>query len=149
MHVHGHRVLIGTFVLVALLVTINIVFLHGVELRTVKTSYLDDDNLRRDILDRYNSYSGFIASMVSIPFQQLSAMLLPVFFLYFTTHAVMTERKSFVMMWSPVISVAAASSLLGLGLSSLNVQFDSPKIQFNMVAKISWRSKQTPAAFPK
>lgn len=133
MHVHGHRVFMGTFVSIAVLVLITAIFLQGVELKTVNTVELSDDQ-RRVILDQYNSYSGFIASIVSIPFQQLPAVLLPVFFLYFTTHSVMAEHKSSVMKRGPMVAVAAASSLLGLGLSSLNVQFDTPEIQYIMTA---------------
>lgn len=130
--INGRRVLIGTISFAALLAFITTVFLRGVELITLDASELSDED-RHLMLDRYNSYSGSLAAIVSIPFQQLPGLVLPVFFLSFTTHAVMTERKTWVMKVGPVVSVIAASYLLGLGLNSLNVQFDPPRVEFNIV----------------
>lgn len=132
LQVHGQRVLVGTIVLVTLLICITIVLIRGVDVNTLDASKLDDE-ARRAVLDRYNSYSSSLASIVGMPFQQLPTMLMPVFFLCFTTHVVMTEQKSFIVSWGPVIAVTAVSYMLGLGLSALNVQFDAPRIEFNML----------------
>lgn len=131
LRVHGLRVFVGTFVLVAVLVAITAFFLVGVEITTLDSSELSDDE-RRSLLDRYNSYSGSITSVVSIPIKQFLPMLLPVFFLYFTTHAVLAKDKSVVMERSPVISLAVISYMIGLGLNSLNVQFGSPRLEFRI-----------------
>lgn len=88
------------------------------------------DTRKSEMLDEYNTYTGALSSVVSMPFQQVLALVLPVFFLCFATSAVVNENKSFVLTWAPVLAGAGVSWLLGQGLNAVNVQFDQPTIQF-------------------
>lgn len=56
---------------------------------------LSDKN-KTDLIDPYNAYSGSIAFVVNMPFQQFLILLLPVFILCCAPKVVLSENKSFV-----------------------------------------------------
>lgn len=123
------RVLLMTGSLMTLLAVASYAMIDGFTISTVDSTTLSDAE-KSELLDKYNTYSGSIASVVSMPFQQFVVTLLPVFFLCFTTKAVMSENKSSLAQWGPTIIAAAVCWVLNQGMTALNVQFDSPTVEF-------------------
>lgn len=112
----------------AALFGVTFVLIYGIELSTFDARRLSDKE-KAHLLDRYNSYSGSIASVVFVPFQQFVAILLPVFMLCFMTKTVLKESKSLLEQWGPVFGVVVVSWVLNQGLTAVNVQFNSPRVE--------------------
>lgn len=132
--IRGARVLLGTFGFMTALVAITYLLIDGFRLSAIDASALSDSD-RSKLLDRYNSYSGSFASVVALPFGQFVATLLPVFFVCFASSMVFSTNKSFLMRWAPTLAMVAISWLVGQGLSALNVQYDSPVVEFIIAAE--------------
>lgn len=127
--VNTSRVLLSTTVLMAALAVLTVLMIDGFTFTTLDSTQLDEDK-KGKLLDKYNTYSGSLASIVSMPFQPFVAMLLPVFFLCFTTKAVMSANKSFVELWGPTMAVVGVAWVVNQGMNALNVQFDPPQVEF-------------------
>lgn len=123
------RVLLMTGVMMVLLAGASYAMIDGFTISTIDATTLSDAE-KSELLDKYNTYSGSIASIASMPFQQFVVTLLPVFFLCFTTKAIMSENKSFLAQWGPSIVAAAVCWVLNQGMNALNVQFDSPTVEY-------------------
>lgn len=128
--VYGARVLVLTAVVVASLVIVVHVLIKGQVLKTIDAKGLTD-GAKRDFLDKYNSYSGLIVSVVQMPLSKFLDMLLPIFFLCFATKTILNnETASLRQKIGPKVATLGVSWLIGQGISSLNVQFDSPKVKY-------------------
>lgn len=90
------------------------------------------DEDKSKLLDRYNVYMGAFFSALSVPFQQIVTLITPVFFLCFVTSAVISPSKTFIEQWAPTCAMLVASLLVGQGMNAVNVQFDSPRIEFTI-----------------
>lgn len=131
--IYSIRLLFSTAALALVLALLTSFFIDGVSFGSVSATGLSDDD-KRDLLSRYNSYSGTIASVIAIPYQQFVVMLVPVFFVCFTTEWVLRADKSFAARWAPAILALAISLLISQGLSAVNVQFDTSQTEFVMEA---------------
>lgn len=131
--IYSMRLLISTSLLVVVLALLTAFFIDGVSFGKLKSTGLSDDD-KRDLLSKYNSYSGTVSSVIAIPYQQFVAMLVPVFFVCFTTKWVLRTDKSFAAQWAPTILALAISLLISQGLSAVNVQFETSETKFVMVA---------------
>lgn len=129
LEVYGRRVAIGSTLRLASLIIITSLLISGFKLATLDATTLDDAT-RTDLLDRYNTYSGFIVTVVAMPIQAFVDMFLPVFFLCFTTKTIRKTKKSLVEQWAPVIVAVLISWMLGQGMNSLNVRFDANKVEY-------------------
>lgn len=123
------RVVCATIVSMGLFIVLTYAMIDGFRISTINASTLSDSEMVL-LLDRYNSYSGSIASIVSVPFQQFVLMLVPVFFLCFVTKSVVQPHKSFSEQWAPIFVAAGISWLLGQGFNAMNVHFDAPEVEF-------------------
>lgn len=108
---------------------ISYVMIDGFTFVTLDANNISDSR-KSELLDEYNTYAGAISSVVSMPFQQVLTLVLPVFVLCFAASTGVTDSSSFVRKWAPVIAATAVSWLLGQGLNAVNVQFDQPTIEF-------------------
>lgn len=127
--VNGLRALNGTIVLMTALVVAMIWMINGLTLSTRNAALLTTEE-RTALLNKYNTYTGFVVTVVSMPFTKFLASLLPVFFLCFSTKAVLSEKKTFVQKVGPPALTFAVSWLLGQGMNAVNVQFGSPTINY-------------------
>lgn len=129
-HVYGVRVLVLTTVVIASLAIVINILIKGQVLKTLNAKGLTDI-AKRNLLDQYNSYSGSLVSVVQIPLSKFLDVLLPIFFLCFATNTVLNEdTASFRQKVGLKVSTLGVSWLIGQGISSLNVQFDSPKVEY-------------------
>lgn len=119
--------------LVLVLVLISSILIHGITLTERSLNGLDGSE-RSDLLDRYNTYTGAIFSVLIMPFQQVVLLVMPVFFLCFATSSILGENKSFVQMWMPLGFTVVTSLLIGQGMNAVNVQFDSPRTDYIITA---------------
>lgn len=108
LEIYGLRLLTSTTLLMATLALLTFLLIDGFSIRTIYATTLSSDS-KSALLDHYNTYSGSIASIVSISFLAFVAMLLPVFFLCFMTKLALTDSNSFLTLWIPVVVVAAVS----------------------------------------
>lgn len=108
--------------------TICSVLIVGVRLKEPSAKNLSDSD-KSSLLDRYNTYSGLLFSLVGMPFQQIVMLLVPVFFLCFATSAIVNENRSIFQAWAPVGATLATALLIGQGMDTVNVQFGSPRIE--------------------
>lgn len=81
------------------------------------------ENEQGEILDRYSSYLGSVAAVLSMPFQFFVPISLSIFFLCFVTKSVLADNKSIIEKYAPTIATAMMSWLLCQGLTSVNVKF--------------------------
>lgn len=125
------RVLTGSTVLMVALALINYFMIDGFTIATFDSATSDEEH-RLERLKRYNTYSAAVSSALSMPFQQFTTALLPVFFLCFMTKATMSPQKAFLVQWLPVLALAGVTWVLSQGLNALNVQFDAPEVEFIM-----------------
>lgn len=131
--IHSARVLLGTFGFMAALTAITFLLIDGFRLSTIDASTWTDSD-KSELLDRYNSYSGSLASVAALPFVQFVATLLPVFFICFASKTVFNSNKSLFVRWAPTLAMVAVTWLVGQGLSALNVQYDPPAVEFIIAA---------------
>lgn len=129
LEIYGRRVAVGSTLTLALLITITALLISGFTLTTLDANTLDETT-RTNLQDQYNSYSGYIVTVVATPFQGIVDMLLPVFFLCFTTKTIRKTKKSFVEQWTPVLVAYLISWMLGQGMNSLNVRFDANRVEY-------------------
>lgn len=108
---------------------ISSVMIRGVSLPELSANALTDTD-KSKLLDRYNTYTGAFFSALSLPFQQIVTLFMPVFFLCFVTSAIISTSKSVVERWAPTCVTLMVSLLVGQGMNAVNVQFDSPRIEF-------------------
>lgn len=131
LEIYGQRVAIGLTLRLASIIIITSVLISGFELSTLDATTLDETT-RTDLLDRYNTYSGFFVTVVAMPIQAFVDMFLPVFFLCFTTKTIRKTQKSFVEQWTPALVAFLISWMLGQGMNSLNVRFDANKVEYGI-----------------
>lgn len=127
--IYGLRVLIGTIALVGIIAGLTFFLTDGLYLEAQDATSLTDAS-RSKLLDKYNTYSGGIASIITIPFQTFAAMLLPIFFVSFWSRLILSNGDSLITKWTPIATVAAVSWMLGQGMNALNVQFEAAKVEF-------------------
>lgn len=127
--IYSLRVLTGTIALVGIIAGLTFFLTDGLHLAAQEATSMTDAS-RTKLLDRYNTYSGGLASIVSMPFQTFAAMLLPIFFVSFCTSLVLGNGDSVLAKWSPIVIVAAVSWMLGQSMNALNVQFEAAKVEF-------------------
>lgn len=129
LHVLGVRTMIATTILIVALACITYFLIDGLKLTTIEGTNLSDTE-KKNLLDRYNSYSGGVASIVAIPFQKLVTLLIPVFFLCFSAKTFMKPDQSVVSQLVPTVGVLAITWLLGQSLNALNVQWETPSVEY-------------------
>lgn len=127
--IRNARVLIISIGLALGLGTISWSMWHGVDLPELSASNLSDKD-KSKLLDRYNTYTGAVFSVVIMPFQQIVAQMIPVFFLCFATSTILSENKSSLQKWALMGATAAASFVVGQGINAVNVQLNSPRTEF-------------------
>lgn len=127
--IYSTRVLVIAIGLAFGLTTLSMIMIYGVNLPKVSANKLSDAG-KSKLVDRYNTYTGGFFSVVGMLCNQVAMLLLPVFLLCFTTSAILNEYKSLVQKWAPVGAAIGASLLLSQGPNAVNVQFESPRIEF-------------------
>lgn len=120
--------------LVGVLTALTCVLVNGVTIDTRDATNLSDSE-KSNLLKKYNSISGGIASVVAKAFQPLVGMLVAVAFLCGASAAVMSDEKSFPVKMGPILVSVVVSTLIGQGLSALNVQFNLLKVDYVISAK--------------
>lgn len=131
------RILCMAFGLALGLMTLSLIMsLRGVSLPELNANNISDAE-KVKMLNHYNTYAGGLFSVVGMFCHQMALLLLPVFFLCFTTSAILNENKSFVQKWAPVGATAAISLLLSQGMNAVNVQFSSRIEQIIQVNDLS------------
>lgn len=110
-------------------VAITSVLWDGFTVATVDGTTLNDSD-KSKLLDKYNSYSGFVSSVVAMPFGVFMGLLLPVFLFCFATHWVIDENANSIGQLAQKFVAIGIAWLLSQGLNSINVQFESPKFTF-------------------
>lgn len=118
----------------ASLIIITSFLIKGFKLKTLDTTTLDETK-QIDLLNWYNTYSGFLVTIVAMPIQAFVGMFVPVFFLCFTTKTIRKSKKTLVEQWAPVVIAFLVSWMLGQGMSSLNIQFDANTVDYVISTK--------------
>lgn len=130
---HGLRLLIATIALISALAYCTYLLIDGYKLTTTEATSLSDSD-KTHMLDKYNSYSGGIASIVGVPFQQLVGVLVPVFFLCYSTKAFLNPDQTILSKISSMAFAFALTWTLGQGFNALNVQWDTPSVEYIIVS---------------
>lgn len=132
LRIHSLRIVIATTILIGALAFVTYFLIDGCKLSTTDATQLSDSE-KEDLLDKYNSYSGGIASIVVAPFQRLVVILVPIFFLCYSTSAILKPDQGFFAQAGPIVSAFVLTWALGQGLNALNVQWDAPSVEYIIV----------------
>lgn len=135
LQVYQLRVLITSIGLMALLAVVTIMLVGGLKVTTLDATNMSSAD-RSDRLDRYNTYSGVLGSVFTMPFQGFAAMLLPLFLLFATSKGLLpAHSRSLLARYAPAVLLIAIPFLMNQGMNALNVQFDSPVVEFIIAAE--------------
>lgn len=97
---------------------------------TLEATNLTDSD-KSDWLDWYNTYSGVLGSLVSLPLQKFATTLLPLFLLFVSSKGLLPMgRLAVISNYGPLLVLMGILWHLDQGMSALNVQFDSPVVDF-------------------
>lgn len=90
---------------------------------------LKDDNARTELLNKYNSWSGSVVSLIIKPLDIYLGMVLAVSFLCFASKLSMNVARSEYHGHGLIVATAAVGYLLSNGFNAINVQLAPQPIQ--------------------
>lgn len=115
------RIALLTVAVVVVIATLTLFFRHGYEIERFDKAELTAED-QKDLLDRYNSYSGNIASVFGKPIEVFVAACVQVTVLRFVSASLLRAEPSWKAVHGALVLSAVVGYLINNGFNSLNVQ---------------------------